>query len=168
MSRVVRRCRRWARSTGVGTRLHRSEAGFVAGSDALILGVLVAVVGTLVLLNAWLLLDARLAATAVAREVVRVVTTAPADADPVAVAERAAAGVADGHGIAPDRLQLAWTVPVALERCAEVAVEVRIAVPLALLPSVGAVRAEVPVRAHGRGLVDPFRDGLPEGDGCAS
>lgn len=130
------------------------EAGFVAGSEALIFGVLILLSATIVILNAWAALDARFATAAAAREAVRAVVMAPSDADLLAVATDAAAEAFTGHGRDPYDLEVVWAgagdAP-ARVRCGEVRFRVATSVPVLLVPrwrqpptfEVSAVHAEV-------------------------
>lgn len=135
-----------------------TEGGFVAGLEALAFGVLIFVLGTLVIVNAWAVVDAKFAASAAAREAVRAAVEAP-DLDQQGPLARAAAAQAlDGHGIADD----AEVEPlrVGLTRCQEVAYRVRIEVPALILPGLTERIAPFVVVAEHREVVDPYRSGL--------
>lgn len=135
-----------------------SQAGFVAALEALAFGVLIFVIGTLVVVNAWAAVDAKFAANAAAREAVRAaVETVPGE-DQAARADAAARQALAGHGITADPA----IVPLALglERCQEIAFEVRLEVPALLLPGIATRRAPFTVVGAHREIVDPFRSGL--------
>ena len=141
-----------------------SEDGFVAGAESLVFGVLIFVLGTIMVLNAWSALDARFAAAAAAREAVRAVVDAPHDADLVQVADSAAEIAFAGHGRDPDDLEVVWVGDPAgpqRARCGEVRFRVETAVDVVLLPRwnsppsfrVSALHAE---------LIESYRAGIEE------
>lgn len=141
------------------------EAGFTAGLEALAFGVLVFVFGTLLVVNAWAVVDAKFATSAAAREAVRaVVQTEPPDLTPGQLAARATgaarqAFVAHGYSAAP----VLTDTTLSLARCATVAVTVEVEVTATLVPGFGSP-ASYFVRSSYAEVVDPFRSGL-EGDG---
>ena len=145
----------------------RQQDGFTAGLDALAFGVLVFVFGTLLVVNAWAVVDARFATSAAAREAVRAVVQAERTDLTAAQLEaraRTAAGQAFlAHGYtAPPTLA---DTSLSLTRCATVAVTVALEVRPTIVP--GLVQAgPYTVRATHAEVVDPFRSGL-EGDGVA-
>jgi hypothetical protein len=117
------------------------EAGFVGGLEALPFGVLVFVVGVAMLVNAWGVIDATLAASAAAR--------------------RAATDAIDGHKADPGRWDLRTEGGADLRRCARVTFVVTYDVPTFRLPWVGSFGGRV-ITATGRHseVVDPYRQGL--------
>ena len=141
------------------------EAGFTAGLEALAFGVLVFVFGTLVVVNAWAVVDAKFATSAAAREAVRAVVQAERTDLTVTQLEARAAGaarqafVAHGYAAAP----ILTDATLALSRCATVAVTVELEVAATVVPGVVSP-ATYPVRSSYAEVVDPFRSGL-EGDG---
>lgn len=152
-------------------RALRDERGFVAGSEALIFGVLICVVGTLVVLNGWAVVDARFVAAAAAREAVRAVVEAPTGADVAATATGAAVAAARAHGRDPASLTVAVSGPSAPVRCAPVEVRTTISVapvgvPLPTGASGGPTGRVLTVHASAREVIDPFRAGLPPGLAC--
>jgi hypothetical protein len=149
------------RPVGVDTR----EAGFVAGGEALLLGVVVFVFGTLVLLGGWSVIDARFAAAGAAREAVRAAVTAEPGADLGAVGVAAARTALAAHGLDPARAAVHVAHP-GQRRCAEVQATVRVEVPLAVIPSLRGRSARVPVVATHREVIAPYRSGLPAGVHC--
>lgn len=141
------------------------EGGFVAGAEALLLGVLVFVFGTLVLLNGWLAIDARFATSAAAREAVRAAVTADAGADLAGVATAAGSAVLVAHGIDPSRATIAL-VAGDQRRCAEVRAVVTVDVPLAVVPSLRGRTGTLPVSSTHGEVIDPYRSGLPAEVAC--
>jgi hypothetical protein len=142
------------------------EDGFAGGAEALVFGVLIFVIGTLLVLNAWAVIDAKFATSAAAREAVRAAVETPAGSDPDARARLAAVEALVGHGLDPARatVSAAWSRD--LQRCADVVYEVRTHVPALVLPGIDRRRAGFEVRATHREVVDPYRSGLEIGGGC--
>lgn len=164
--RAVAGCRRAVvgrgRSAWGGAQQNPSEGGFVAGAESLIFGVVIFVLGTIVVLNAWSALDARFAAAAAARDAVRAVVQAPAGSDLAAVAESAAVAAFAGHGREPAGLEVIWIGDgdgPQRARCGEVRFRVETTVDVVLLPrwssppsfQVSALHAE---------LVESYRAGI--------
>jgi hypothetical protein len=142
------------------------EGGFAGGAEALVFGVLIFVVGTLLVLNAWAVIDAKFATSAAAREAVRAAVETPVGSDPDARARIAAADALQGHGMDPARATVEATGTTQLQRCAEVAYEVRTRVPALVLPGIDRRRAGFEVTASHREVIDPHRSGLELGGSC--
>ncbi len=139
------------------------DAGFVAGAEALAFGVLVFVFGTLVILNAWRLVDARFASSAAAREAVRasidapVGTAAPELRD---LAHAAAVGAVRAHGYEGVRLSIEPIGPLEQIRCAPVRIRATVTVQVTSLP-LWRHRTRYDVASVHEELIDPYRTGLP-------
>jgi hypothetical protein len=140
----------------------------VAGLEALAFGVLVFVAGTLVVVNAWAVIDARFATSAAAREAVRAVIEAPevglsaGQLDARARAAAVQALVAHGY----DREPVLVGPPLRQARCATVEVRVELEVVPTLVPWI----AQPPtyrVASTYAEVLDPFRVGL-DGEGVSS
>ncbi|MFU8839615.1 MAG: hypothetical protein ACNA8R_02705 [Nitriliruptoraceae bacterium] len=145
----------------------RREEGVVAGLEALAFGVLVFVVGTLVVVNAWAVIDARFATSAAAREAVRAVIEAPeVGLSPAQLEQRAGAAAVQAlaaHGY--DREPVLTGPPLTQARCATVEVRVELTVVPTLVPWVTQPPTYRVASTHAE-VVDPFRAGL-EGDGVS-
>ena len=141
----------------------RDERGFVGGFEALPFGFLVFVIGVALLVNAWGVIDAKLAASAAAREAARafVESDGPAASNAVAEARQAAADAIDGHKVDPGTWAIRTQGPTELRRCARVTFVVSYDVPTFRLPWIGGFGGSV-ITATGRHseVVDPYRDGL--------
>jgi hypothetical protein len=133
----------------------RDERGFVGGFEALPFGLLVLLVGTLLLVNAWGVVDGNLAASAAAREAARTYV----ETNDVVRAERAASEALVGHGKDLGRAELRWVMRTD-ERCRPVTVEVGYRVPAIALPWVGGFGSAVTTTASHTEIVDPYRAGL--------
>jgi hypothetical protein len=138
----------------------------VGGFEALPFGVLVFVAGTLLVANAWAVLDAKIAASAAAREAARafVESTAGSAEGATAEAQAAASEAMRGHGRDPGRMAVTTEGPLRFERCAPVTFVVAYPVASVVLPWIdGFGPGPVTVRARHREVVDPFRDDVPAG-----
>ena len=128
-------------------------------------GVLIFVVGTLLVANAWAVVDAKLAVTSAAREAVRAYVEAPDQASgAMAATDAAHAEAVAGHGRErptrpPSRSATTATEPFA--RCTRVTVTVHHPVPALRLPWIGGFGHAFDVVARHSELIDPYRSGLP-------
>ncbi len=139
----------------------------MAGGEALLLGCLVFVAGAILVVNAWGVVDARMAADAVAREVARTLVEADPGgglgAELRSVASAASAtlghgdvvlGFRDGGGATasdPGRL---------LQRCQRVTVTATLTTTTLRLPFVGGWGVPMSMTGSHSEVVDPFRSGL--------
>lgn len=137
----------------------REEDGFVGGFEALPFGLLVFVVGTLLLVNAWAVIDGNLAASAAAREAVRTYV----ETIDVEAAELAAVSAIEGHGKDLARAEVHW-LERSTERCRPATVEVSYRVPGIVLPWVTGF-GTITTKASHTEIVDPWRSGLDVGEG---
>lgn len=135
------------------------EAGQVGGLEGLVFGVLVFVFGTLLVVNAWAVVDAKSAAAAAAREATRafVESSLADDADGRAI--EAGLLAFEGHGRSPARAVVVRTAG-ALERCSRVVYEAAYVVPLLSVPVVGGLGRGFRVSSRHSEVVDPYRSGL--------
>lgn len=146
----------------------RGEAGQVGGIEAIPFGLLIFVIGTLLIANAWAVVDAKFATDAASRQAVRTYVEA---SDPSAALDEAeAAGLAaiEAHGRDPLRARVAPVGDASLVRCERVEFEAEYEVPALSLPLIGGFgRAPFRVRSTHSELVDPFRGGLAgTAEGC--
>jgi hypothetical protein len=140
----------------------RGDAGQVGGIEALPFGLLIFVVGSLLIANAWAVVDAKFATDAAARQAVR--TFVEGDDESVARHDAVAAGLEAiaAHGRDPARATAAPVGPARIARCARVTFEAEYEVPALTLPFVGGYGpAPFRVRSTHSELVDPFRSGVP-------
>jgi hypothetical protein len=144
------------------------DHGQVAGIEVLPFGVLTFVIGTLLVANAWGVVDAKMATTSAAREAVRAYVEAPDAPTAMTSADEAARQAMTGHGRNP----AATTVDVAHEggrpfaRCTRVTVTVHHPVPALRLPFIGGYGHAFDVVASQSEVVDPYRSGLPGEASC--
>ena len=145
-------------------RFASDERAFAAGAEALIFGALVFVLGTIIILNAWSVVDAKFATSAAAREAVRAVVEAEVGSDLQATADRAAAAAFQGHGREPADVTVVWDgdeLGVVQARCAEVRYRATTAVGVMAIPRFSN-QVGFTVTAVYSELIDPFRSGLQE------
>jgi CBS domain containing-hemolysin-like protein len=165
-----------------GARAHgrANDGGQVAGIEALPFGLLIFVVGSLLVLNLWQVIDAKLAVDGAARESVRTFVeadVASAGTDAVDAAEQAArrAGAAslDARGL--DASQADVTLlplegaggQTGFSRCARATFEVHYQVPMLTLPWIGGLGDGIDVTSRHSELIDPLRSGVPgAADAC--
>ena len=141
------------------------DDGAVGGLEVLPFGMLILVAGTLLVLNAWAVIDAKLAAEAAAREATRAYVEAPDASTAPLLARAAAADAVAGTGRDPDRLDLDLGRS-RLVRCALVTAETTYEVPALTLPFVGGFGSGVTVHGSHHEVVDAFRGGLGEEQDC--
>ena len=141
------------------------EEGFAGGAEGLIFGLLLFVVGTLLVGNAWSVVDTKMALDAASREATRTYVEAPdalsADRD----ARRAAAAALQGYGRDPS-LGVVTIAGAPFGRCQRVTVVLSYRAPLVQLPFVGMAGRAEDIRAQHSELVDPYRTGLPGTSSC--
>jgi hypothetical protein len=145
--------------------MRRDDAGQVGGIEGLVFGVLVFVLGTLLVVNAWNVVDAKFAVVAAAREAARAFVEAPDEASAADGAAQAAGEAIRGHGRRPERMRLAH-VSGTFARCQRVVFEARYPVPLGAVPVLSGLGAELTVTARHTEIVDPYRAGLPGHADC--
>jgi hypothetical protein len=146
----------------------RDDRGQLAGIEALPFGVLTFVIGVLLVVNAWGVVDAKQAVTSSAREAVRAYVEAPDEAAAIAAAQQAARRSMTGHGRNADRttVEVRHTDGRVFGRCARVTVTVHHPVPALRLPWIGGYGHAFDVVASQTEVVDPYRSGLPGEAAC--
>jgi hypothetical protein len=153
---------------GRACRRARGDAGQVGGAEVLPFGLLIFVVGSLLVANAWGVVDAKLTVTTAARDAVRAYVEAPDAASAVLAAHARADGSVRGHGRSPERT----TVEIRHEgdepfgRCVRATVTVRYDVPALSLPWIGGYGRSFEVASSQSEIVDPYRSGLPGEASC--
>ena len=151
----------------------RAGHGFVAGGEALALGVVVFVMGTLLVLSGWSLVDGKLAVEASAREAARSVIESPVAvlADPVTghqLADTTARATMVAHRGPDDSPDTTWRfirtqVSGAIARCAPITATVTIDVDTVRMPLLGGGLGTVTLTGVHTERIEPYRGGLPTG-----
>ena len=146
-------------------RLEPRERGAIAGIEALPLGFLLFVAGTLFIANVWAVIDAKLAVTAAAREATRAYVEAHDDEAAEAEAEIAAFETLDAHGRDHrDRVTLdAPQLDGPFARCTRVTITVHYRVPALAVPWLGGLGDGIDAVATHSEVIDPYRSGPAEG-----
>lgn len=146
----------------------RDDEGQAGGWEIIPFGVLIFVVGTLLIVNAWAVVDARQSAGDAAREGARAFVHESTEVAARTAARDAVFATTDGRGLPRHRVDLA---PIRLEpsfeRCAHVVVTVHAQVPTISLPFIGGFGHAFTVTGSQNELIDPFRADLPEATACA-
>ena len=143
-------------------RRGRGDAGQVGGIEAIPFGVLIFVIGTLLIANAWAVVDAKFATDAAARQAARSFVEADDPGTALADAELSAREAIRAHGRDPSRAEVTAVGAFDLSRCQRATFEVTYRVPALSLPLIGGYgRAPFLVRSTHSEVVDPFRSGLP-------
>jgi len=146
------------------------DAGQVGGIEAIPFGLLIFVIGTLLVAQAWAVIDVKLAVDAAAREGARTFVEAPDEAVALARSDAAAREAITGH--ARDPAKLVIDPPDYLggtfARCTPIVFAAHYPVPAVTLPWIGGQGDGFVVSATHSELIDPYRSGLPAGgvDGC--
>ena len=138
------------------------DRGQVGGIEVLPFGLLVFVIGTLLVANAWAVVDAKLAVTSAAGEAVRSYVEADSGDAAVEAAEAAARSAIAGHGRRAPRteVQITHAGGGPYTRCTRATVTVRHRVPALSLPFLGGYGDGFDVAASQSEIIDPYRSGL--------
>lgn len=143
----------------------RDERGQAGGVEAIAFGLLVFVVGTLIVANAWAVVDAKFAVSAAARHATRTyVETGRTGSDAEGPARDAA--LTTLHSLHRDRDARVAGVRGGFRRCGRVEIEVSTSVPVLRLPFVGAGGPAITVSGRHAELVDPYRSGVEGEAAC--
>jgi len=145
------------------TPRHRRDESGQAGIEALPFGLLTFVIGSLVVVNAWAVIDAKIAVSSAAREATRAYVESAVDADPLERADAAARETIRGAGRDPRRLVLT-PLSATFARCETVRFEASYRLPVVRVPWLGGFGAFT-ARARHAEIVDPFRTGVPRSRG---
>ena len=151
-----------ARGAAAVTRARcHGDRGQVGGIEALPFGLLVFVLGSLLIANAWAVIDAKFATDAAARQAARTFVEATDETAAVTAAVEAGRAAIAGHGRDPDRAVIGPVGGFALARCARATFEAVYEVPALSIPLIGGYgTAPFRVRSSHSEVVDPFRSGL--------
>lgn len=144
------------------------DTGQMGGVEVIPFALLVFIVGTLLVAQAWAVVDVKFAVDAAAREGVRTFVESPDEASAVDAGRVAATEAVTAHGRDAD--QLVIDAPTygsgTFERCALVTYTVRYPVPALTLPWIGGRGEAFTVTASHAEIIDPYRSGLATGGGC--
>jgi hypothetical protein len=140
----------------------------VGGIEALPFGLLIFVAGSLLIANAWAVVDAKLATDAAARQAARTFVEATDEQLAFDAAAEAGRAAIAGHGRDPDRAAITPVGAFGLARCDRATFEATYEVPALSIPLIGGYgTAPFAVRSSHSEIVDPFRSGLDgEAEDC--
>ncbi len=149
------------------TRCHGDD-GQVGGIEALPFGLLIFVAGSLLIANAWAVVDAKFATDAGARQAARTFVEATDQITALQAATDAGRAAIESHGRDPARAEVAPVGTFGLARCERATFEVTYEVPALSIPFIGGYgTAPFTVRSRHSEVVDPFRSGLDgEAEDC--
>lgn len=137
------------------------DRGQVGGIEALPFGLLIFVLGSLLITNAWAVVDAKFATDAAARQAARTFVEGTDEDRAFEAAEVAGRAAIDGHGRDPERAVIAPVGAFGLARCERATFEAAYEVPALSIPLIGGFgAAPFTVRSSHSEIVDPFRSGL--------
>jgi hypothetical protein len=142
-----------------------TDRGAVGGLEALPFSVLIFVFGSLLLVNAWGVVDAKLAVTSASREATRTFAESNEPGTGAEAARRAAEDAISAYGRDPDRLDLDGPHG-RLERCGTVSYTATYPVPALRIPLIGGYGRGFDVTSTHTELVDGLRSGLPGEADC--
>ena len=116
----------------------RDDSGQVAGLESIGFGILLFVVGSLLIANAWAVIDVKMAATSAAREAARSYIDAPEPDRRLAAATASSRDAISAYGRDPNSVTVEVAdEPSAVAPCGRVNVIVQYPVPAITLPFVG-------------------------------
>ena len=141
----------------------RGQQGFVLGSEGLLFGTLILLAGTLLLVNAWAVIDTRMAVDSAAREYLRSYTEAASADTAVHSGARAAHETLTERGTALRSLTIEDPDIASFGPCQLATVTLAVTVPAVRLPFIAGIGATV-VRVTHSELVDAHRE-MTVGDG---
>lgn len=146
----------------------RGDRGQVGGIEALPFGLLIFVAGSLLIANAWAVVDAKLATDAAARQAARTFVEATDEHMAFDAAVEAGRAAIAGHGRDPERAEVRPVGAFGLARCERATFEATYEVPALSIPFIGGYgTAPFAVRSSHSEIVDPFRSGLDgEAEDC--
>lgn len=149
-------------------RRWRGDRGQVGGIEALPFGLLIFVAGSLLIANAWAVVDAKLATDAAARQAARTFVEGTDEHLAFDAAADAGRSAIAGHGRDPDRAEITPIGAFGLARCERATFEATYEVPALSIPFIGGYgTAPFAVRSTHSEIVDPFRSGLAgEAEDC--
>jgi Flp pilus assembly protein TadG len=138
----------------------------VGGFEAIPFGVLVFVLGTLLVANAWAVIDAKFAVAAAAREAARAYVEAPTAAEALAKGQEAASATMAAYGRGAPAAHAEVRTTGEFARCARATWTVTYPVSVVVLPGVFGLDEVYTVRASHSEIVDPLRAGLEGEASC--
>jgi hypothetical protein len=144
----------------------RDERGAIAGVEGLFFGVLIFVMGTLLVTNAWNVVDSKLATTASAREATRAYVEADNRNSALDAAQAGAMESMAGHGYRGAELSVLEDTRPGYQRCGTVTLGVTTEVDRIALPLISGSGGTITISSTHTEVIDPYRSGLPGTASC--
>ena len=144
----------------------RGDSGQAGGMEVLPFGFLLFVSVTLLLVNVWGVVDAKLAVTSAAREAARAYSESDDEPGARLAANTRASETLTAYGRGGDRSTVDVPVLSDFHRCARVTITVSYEVPAIAIPFLGGLGSAQKVTSSFTELVDPYRDRLAGGTRC--
>ena len=146
----------------------RGDDGQVGGIEAIPFGLLVFVAGSLLIANAWAVVDAKFATDAAAHQAARTFAESEAAGDAVERAVEAGLAAIDGHGRSRSNATITAAEGTTFRRCERVTFIATYRLPALTVPFLGGLGDGIDVSSRASEVVDPFRAGVPgEIEECA-
>lgn len=144
------------------------DHGQVAGIEVIAFGLLTFIVGSLLIANAWAVVDAKLTMTAAAREAARSYVEAPDPDTAALIAYQSAREAVTGHGRDPDKLsiEIHHAGGAGFGRCVRIIATASYSVPSLNLPFIGGYGHRFEVRSSHSEVIDPYRAGIAGAAAC--
>ena len=136
-----------------------------AGAEVLPFCVLIFVFGTLLLVNAWGVIDAKFAVSSASREAARTYAESDGGHGCEAAARRAAEDAVTAYGRSPERMELSDPEG-AFVRCGEVTYTASYPIPAIRIPIIGGFGEAFDVTSSHSTRIDRLRAGLDAGSAC--
>jgi len=143
---------------------HRRDRGS-AGAEVLPFSVLIFVFGTLLLVNAWGVIDAKFAVTSASREAARTYAESDGGLAGEGAAREAAEGAISAYGRVPERMELSDPEG-AFVRCGSVTYTASYPVPALKIPVIGGFGRAFDVTSSHTTRIDRLRAGLGAESAC--
>jgi hypothetical protein len=131
-------------------------------------GILVFVMGSLLIANAWAVIDAKLATTAAAREAARSYVESTSATTGADAATQAAEEAISSYGRDAGRLRLELEQEGGFARCSRVTFVASYEIPAISLPFGIGFGGPIEVRTRHSEIIDPLRSGLPLEGSCGN
>lgn len=144
----------------------RGDSGQAGGIEVLPFGFLLFVSMTLLFVNVWGVVDAKLAVTSAAREAARAYSESDNEPSARIAANARAAETLAAYGRGGDRASINVPTLSDYRRCARVSVTVSYEVPAIAVPFLGGFGSAQQVTSSFTELVDPYRDRLVDEARC--
>jgi hypothetical protein len=147
--------------------MRHDERGAIGGLEGLVFGILLFAFGTLMVVNAWAVVDGKMVASAAAREATRTFVESPNERAAILNANDAAKNVINGRRQTQTSVEITPLGNGGYGRCEKVTATVRLSIPRVSLPLIGGTGGTFPVSATHTEVIDPYRSGLTSTATCA-